>query len=92
MTGTEESADLKIKDGKGAGNIKNKTCPEGGDWATKHFRGSTTAEIKNGSLKHFFYIDMWFTKAPMTLKITNLKMQGGQKFKDECRAAYSTIF
>ena len=68
------------------------TCPDGGDWATKQFSGSTVAAIRSGALKHHFDIDMWFTKAPASLKITNLKMKGGSSFANECKVAYTTWF
>jgi len=56
------------------------TCPLGGNWATKHFSAASTAAIKSGALHHQFDIDMWFSNAPMSLKIKNFKLRGGAQF------------
>ena len=64
------------------------TCPEGGNWATKHFSDSSIAAIKSGLLKHHLDIDIWFTKSAMSLKITDLRLQGGDSFADGCSVAY----
>jgi len=63
------------------------TCPKGGDWANRKFVGSTTAGIRNGSIKHHFVIDYWKSQQASSLKVSNIRVKAGGAFRSMCPSA-----